>query len=115
MLLAYSVRCCIQANWPRWETLNSLQGLRREFACIKQLATALRSIRVTTSQTRIALLSHVESRMLKRLIYASEPEATLPLDAVQSILTHARAANLRNNLTGLLAFDAAGFLQVLEG
>ena len=53
--------------------------------------------------------------MLTRLIYASEPDAALSLDAVQSILTHARAANLRNNLTGLLAFDATGFLQVIEG
>jgi hypothetical protein len=53
--------------------------------------------------------------MLTRLIYASEPDAALSLDAVQSILEHARAANQRNNLTGMLAFDAAGFLQVLEG
>jgi hypothetical protein len=53
--------------------------------------------------------------MLTRLIYASEPDAALSNDTVQSILVHARAANLRNNLTGMLAFDANGFLQVLEG
>jgi hypothetical protein len=53
--------------------------------------------------------------MLIRLIYASEPDAALSLDSVESILKHARAANMRNNLTGMLIFDAAAFLQVLEG
>lgn len=53
--------------------------------------------------------------MLTRLIYASEPDAGLSPDAIQSIVEHARAANLRDNLTGMLAFNASGFLQVLEG
>lgn len=53
--------------------------------------------------------------MLTRLIYASEPDAALSPDTVQSILEHARVANLRHNLTGMLTFDANGFLQVLEG
>jgi hypothetical protein len=63
----------------------------------------------------VRLFTTLEHHMLTRLIYASEPEAALSLDSVESILKHARAANLRNNLTGMLAFDAAGFLQVLEG
>lgn len=53
--------------------------------------------------------------MLTRLIYASEPDAALTPDAVKSIVDQARAANQRYNLTGMLAFDADGFLQVLEG
>jgi hypothetical protein len=55
-----------------------------------------------------------ERGMLTRLIYASEPDVTLSPDAVESILQHARVANLRNNLTGMLIFDATAFLQVLE-
>jgi Sensors of blue-light using FAD len=53
--------------------------------------------------------------MLTRLIYASEPDGALSPDSVESILQHARVANLRSSLTGMLIFDATAFLQVLEG
>jgi hypothetical protein len=53
--------------------------------------------------------------MLTRLIYASESTAALAPASLQALLDHARAANERRNITGMLAFDSRCFLQVLEG
>ncbi len=53
--------------------------------------------------------------MLTRLIYASEPSQPLTPAAVQDIVDHARAANARSQITGMLIFDSGAFLQVLEG
>lgn len=53
--------------------------------------------------------------MLTRLIYASEPSEPLSPAAVQAIVDHARGANARSQLTGMLVFDSRAFLQVLEG
>lgn len=53
--------------------------------------------------------------MLIRLIYASEVATALTPDAVQEIVAHARTANQRRCITGVLAFDSRSFLQVLEG
>ncbi len=53
--------------------------------------------------------------MLTRLIYASEIAIPLTPKAVQDIVDTARAANQRNQLTGMLVFDSQNFLQVLEG
>jgi len=53
--------------------------------------------------------------MLTRLIYASEANDPLTPDSVQTIVTHARQANTRRHLTGMLVFDHRAFLQVLEG
>jgi Sensors of blue-light using FAD len=53
--------------------------------------------------------------MLTRLIYASEPAKALTPDAVQNIVDIARSNNARLNISGFLAFDSRGFLQVLEG
>jgi len=56
-----------------------------------------------------------EDAMLTRLIYASEAIVPLTPDSVQTIVTHARQANTRRHLTGMLVFDHRAFLQVLEG
>lgn len=53
--------------------------------------------------------------MLTRLIYASESTAELTPHSVQSIVDHAREANERRQLTGMLLFDCNCFLQALEG
>jgi len=53
--------------------------------------------------------------LLTRLIYASEATDALTPDSVQTIVTHARQANARRHLTGMLVFDHRAFLQVLEG
>lgn len=53
--------------------------------------------------------------MLTRLMYASETAAALNPAALQALLDHARAANERRNITGMLTFDSRYFLQVLEG
>ena len=56
-----------------------------------------------------------DPNMLTRLIYASESTAVFTPDSVQSIVDHARAANGRRQLTGMLLFDRNCFLQALEG
>lgn len=53
--------------------------------------------------------------MLTRLIYASESTAVLTPSSVQSIVDHARVANARRQLTGMLVFNSNCFLQALEG
>ncbi len=53
--------------------------------------------------------------MLTRLIYASQPSQPLSPESVQGIVDHARVANERSQLTGMLLFDSQAFLQVLEG
>jgi len=53
--------------------------------------------------------------MLIRLLYASEATDPLTPDSVQALVDHAREANARRNLTGLLVFDHRAFLQTLEG
>ena len=53
--------------------------------------------------------------MLTRLMYASETAEALNPATLQALLDHARAANERRNITGMLAFDSRYFLQVLEG
>ncbi len=53
--------------------------------------------------------------MLIRLIYASEIAVPLSPAAVQEIVDKAQTANQRRHITGVLAFDSRGFLQVLEG
>jgi hypothetical protein len=53
--------------------------------------------------------------MLTRLIYASEANASVTPETVQSILSQARVVNARRGLSGMLVFDSQVFLQVLEG
>ncbi len=53
--------------------------------------------------------------MLSRLIYASESTEALTPASVQTIVDHARTANERHQLTGMLVFDSRCFLQALEG
>lgn len=53
--------------------------------------------------------------MLTRLIYASESTQPLTPSAVQTLVEHARQANARRQLTGMLAFDHRAFVQCLEG
>jgi hypothetical protein len=53
--------------------------------------------------------------MLTRLIYASESTQPLTPGSVQRLVDHARSANTRRQLTGVLAFDHRAFLQCLEG
>lgn len=53
--------------------------------------------------------------MLSRLIYASVPRQALTPESVQAIVDHARVANPRRQLSGMLVFDSQAFLQVLEG
>ena len=53
--------------------------------------------------------------MLIRLIYASESTQALTPASVQTLVEHARLANSRRQLTGVLAFDHRAFLQCLEG
>lgn len=53
--------------------------------------------------------------MLIRLIYASESTQPLTPAAVQTLVDHARQANARRQITGVLAFDHRAFLQCLEG
>ena len=53
--------------------------------------------------------------MLIRLIYASESTQPLTPGSVQMLVDHARQANSRRQLTGVLAFDHRAFVQCLEG
>jgi len=53
--------------------------------------------------------------MLTRLIYASTSTDPLTPAGVQAIVDHARTANERRRLTGMLVFDHNCFLQALEG
>ena len=53
--------------------------------------------------------------MLTRLTYASKTAEALNPASLQALLDHARAANERRNITGMLAFDSRWFLQVLAG
>ena len=53
--------------------------------------------------------------MLNRLMYASKTAEALNPASLQALLDHARAANERRNITGMLAFDSRWFLQVLAG
>ena len=53
--------------------------------------------------------------LLIRLIHASEVAISLTPSSVQAIVEKARTANQRRHITGVLAFDSHGFLQVLEG
>lgn len=53
--------------------------------------------------------------MLIRLIYASESTQPLTPASVQALVDHARQANSRRQLTGVLAFDHRAFVQCLEG
>lgn len=53
--------------------------------------------------------------MLIRLIYASESTQPLTPASVQTLVDHARQANSRRQLTGVLAFDHRAFVQCLEG
>lgn len=53
--------------------------------------------------------------MLMRLIYASESTQPLTPESVQQLVDHARQANARKQLTGVLAFDHRAFVQCLEG
>ncbi len=53
--------------------------------------------------------------MLTRLIYASETVEGLNPASLQGLLDHARAANERRNITGVLIFDSRWFMQALEG
>jgi hypothetical protein len=50
-----------------------------------------------------------------RLIYASESTQPLTPESVQQLVDHARQANARKQLTGVLAFDHRAFVQCLEG
>ena len=53
--------------------------------------------------------------MLTRLIYASEVTEPLAGNTIEEIVEQARARNVRDHVTGMLAFDHKSFLQVLEG
>ncbi len=53
--------------------------------------------------------------MLTRLTYASIASDPLTPAGVQAIVDHARAANERRQVTGMLVFDRNCFLQTLEG
>lgn len=53
--------------------------------------------------------------MLMRMIYASESTQPLTPASVQLLVDHARQANARRQLTGVLAFDHRAFVQCLEG
>lgn len=53
--------------------------------------------------------------MLTRLMYASETAEAWSPATLQALLDHARAANERRHITGMLSFDSRYFLQVLEG
>jgi hypothetical protein len=53
--------------------------------------------------------------MLIRLIYASAAAADMDHPTLDRVLAQARRNNTQRDITGLLAFDSAHFLQVLEG
>lgn len=53
--------------------------------------------------------------MLIRLIYASTANDGVDLNEFKRILLNAQTNNLRNDLTGMLAFNSKIFLQALEG
>jgi hypothetical protein len=53
--------------------------------------------------------------MLVEMIYASKVSKPLDASTVTDILVAARQHNARNGLTGLLVFNHAYFLQVIEG
>ena len=52
---------------------------------------------------------------MKRLIYASTAREGLAEADIRAILQTAREQNRSAHITGFLAFDGSGFLQVLEG
>ena len=56
-----------------------------------------------------------DDHTLWHLVYASAASEGFQLSDLQDILGVARARNARNDVSGMLLFEGASFLQVLEG
>ena len=57
----------------------------------------------------------VSQSPLTELVYSSATPEPMTPDAVKALLDHARAKNLHMGVTGLLCYDGASFLQIIEG